>query len=306
MVGNVSRSGRFRQMLAQPSASFLMEAHNGLSARIVEQAGFEGIWASGLSIATSLGLRDCNEASWTQVLDIVEYMADATSIPIVVDGDTGYGNFNNARMLVRKLCQRHVAAVCLEDKIFPKTNSFIGEEQELADVAEFCGKIAACKDSQSDPNFSVIARVEALIAGKGVNEALDRAHAYAEAGADAILIHSKKADPAEILEFADRWHHQRPLVVVPTMYYRTPTEVFEKAGVSLVIWANHNMRAAIVAMRETCRHIATTRSLVGIEEKLPTVKDVFNLMNYDELFEAERRYLPGGEPDDEPAAGPRS
>lgn len=272
-----------------------MEAHNGLSATIVEQEGFEGIWASGLSIATSLGLRDCNEASWTQVLDIVEYMADATTLPIVVDGDTGYGNFNNARMLVRKLCQRQVAAVCLEDKLFPKINSFIGNEQQLADVGEFCGKIAACKDSQSDDNFSVIARIEALIAGKSMSEALDRAHAYAEAGADAVLIHSRKNVPDEILEFARLWNHQRPVVIVPTMYYRTPIETFRNAGISLVIWANHNMRSAIAAMRQTCRHIATTHSLVGIEEHLPSVKDVFSMMNYEELFEAERRYLPGSE-----------
>ena len=232
------------------------------------------------------------------MLDVVEYMADAAHIPVVVDGDTGYGNFNNARMLVRKLCQRHVAGVCLEDKLFPKTNSFIGDDQELADVREFCGKLAACKDSQTDSDFSVIARVEALIAGRGIREALDRAYAYAEAGADAILIHSKKSEPDEILEFARLWKRARPLVVVPTMYYRTPPEVFQDAGIALVIWANHNMRAAIAAMRETCRHIAKTRSLVGIEHRLPTVKDVFSMLNYEELYAAERRYLPQNPADD--------
>ena len=106
-----------------------MEAHNGLSARIVEEAGFRGIWASGLSISAALGVRDNNEASWTQVLEVVEFMSDATDIPILLDGDTGYGNFNNMRRLVRKLEQRGVAAVCIEDKLFPKTNSFIGGGQ---------------------------------------------------------------------------------------------------------------------------------------------------------------------------------
>jgi phosphoenolpyruvate phosphomutase len=292
---DTNRSASFRAMLARPTTSFLMEAHNGLSAIIVQQEGFEGIWASGLSIATSLGLRDCNEASWTQVLDIVEYMADATTVPIVVDGDTGYGNFNNARMLVRKLCQRNIAAVCIEDKQFPKSNSFIGEGQELADLGEFCGKIAACKDSQTNSNFSVIARVEALIAGRGMSEALDRAHAYGEAGADAILIHSKKSEPDEILEFARLWKQERPLVIVPTMYYRTPVESFRDAGISLVIWANHNMRASIAAMRKTCHHIATSQSLVGIEEGLPSVKEVFNMLDYEELYAAEHRYLPAPE-----------
>ncbi|MEK6297312.1 MAG: isocitrate lyase/phosphoenolpyruvate mutase family protein, partial [Paraburkholderia tropica] len=133
-----------------------------------------------------------NEASWTQVVDNLEFMADASDLPILLDGDTGYGNFNNVRRLVRKLEQRGIAGVCIEDKVFPKTNSFIGgEAQPLADIDEFCGKIKAGKDSQTDENFSIVARVEALIAGWGMDEALKRAEAYRLAGADAILIHSK-------------------------------------------------------------------------------------------------------------------
>ena len=140
-----------------------MEAHNGLSARIVEEAGFKGIWASGLALSAQFGVRDSNEASWTQVVDMLEFMADATTIPILLDGDTGYGNFNNLRRLIRKLEQRGVGGVCIEDKIFPKSNSFIdSERQPLADIDEFCGKIRAGKDCQDDPDFCVVARVEAL------------------------------------------------------------------------------------------------------------------------------------------------
>ena len=118
---------------------FLMEAHNGLSARIVREAGFKGIWASGLAISAQFGVRDNNEASWTQVVDMLEFMADASDLPILLDGDTGYGNFNNMRRLVRKLEQRGIAGVCIEDKQFPKTNSFLnGERQPLADIDEFC------------------------------------------------------------------------------------------------------------------------------------------------------------------------
>ena len=136
-------------------------------------------------------MRDSNEASWTQVLEIVEFMAEATTIPIMLDGDTGYGNFNNMRRLVRKLEQRDVAAVCIEDKLFPKANSFIdGSRQQLADIDEFCGKIKAGKDAQTNDDFSIVARVEALIAGWGMDEAIARAEAYHRAGADAILIHS--------------------------------------------------------------------------------------------------------------------
>jgi phosphoenolpyruvate phosphomutase len=286
-----SKAARFRASLLAPELTFLMEAHDGLSAKIVEEAGFPGIWASGLTVSAALGVRDSNEASWTQVLEVLEFMADATSIPILLDGDTGYGNFNNVRRLVRKLCQRGVAAVCLEDKLFPKTNSFIGEHQPLADVDEFCGKIKAGKDSASEPDFSIVARVEALIAGRGLDEALRRAEAYHAAGADAILIHSKRQTADEILAFAAEWGDRAPLVIVPTMYYATPTDAFRKAGISVVIWANHNLRAAIGAMREVSRRIREEESLVGVEGAISSVREVFTLAGNWELEEAERRYL---------------
>ncbi len=287
-----SKTARFRQMLASAELEFIMEAHNGLSARIVEETGFAGIWASGLSISSALGVRDNNEASWTQVLEVLEFMADATTIPILLDGDTGYGNFNNMRRLVSKLCARGVAGVCIEDKLFPKTNSFIGSAQPLADIDEFCGKIKAGKDSQLDDDFQIVARVEALISGWGLDEALRRAEAYREAGADAILMHSKIAVPDEILAFMKEWGDRGPVVIVPTMYYATPADVFREAGVSLIIWANHNMRAAMAAMRDVSREIYETESLVGVEHKIPTVKEVFQLAGNDELAEAEGRYLP--------------
>ncbi|MBN1453554.1 MAG: isocitrate lyase/phosphoenolpyruvate mutase family protein, partial [Anaerolineales bacterium] len=122
----INKTTQFKQLLHSGQVEFLMEAHNGLSAKIVEEAGFKGIWGSGLCISAAMGVRDSNEASWTQVLEILELMSDATTIPILLDADTGYGNFNNVRRLVRKLEQRNVAAMCIEDKLFPKTNSFIG------------------------------------------------------------------------------------------------------------------------------------------------------------------------------------
>lgn len=289
-----SKAARLRALLHAPALTFIMEAHNGLSAKIVEEAGFEGIWASGLSMSAALGVRDNNEASWTQVLEMLEFMADATGIPILVDGDTGYGNFNNVRRLVRKLCQRGIAGVCIEDKLFPKTNSFIGENQPLADVDEFCGRIKAGKDSQSDDDFQLVARVEALIAGWGMEEALRRAEAYHEAGADAVLIHSKKESVDEIAAFCESWGGRAPVVIVPTMYHRTPTQTFREAGVSMVIWANHNMRAAVTAMRAVSRQIRESESLAAVEEEIAPVREVFELTGQAELAQAEARYLPAG------------
>jgi len=291
----MKKTTRFKELLRSSQVEFLMEAHSGLSARIAEEAGFEGLWGSGLSISAAMGLRDNNEASWTQVLEAVEFMADASRVPLLLDADTGYGNFNNVRRLVRKLESRGVAAMCIEDKLFPKTNSFIrGEAQPLAEIEEFAGKIRAAKDTQSDPDFCVVARVEAFIAGWGLAETLKRADAYHRAGADAVLIHSKLHAPDEILAFMREWDRACPVVIVPTMYYDTPTRVFEEAGISVVIWANHLLRASVAAMQQAARRIHAARSIEPLEDEIVPVEEVFRLQDARELDEAERRYLPGG------------
>src|SRR5688572_18931552 len=273
-----------QNMIRGEGLRFLMEAHNGLSAKIAEEAGFEGIWGSGLSISAALGVRDNNEASWTQVLEVLEFMSDATTVPILLDGDTGYGNFNSMRRLVAKLEQRDVAAVCIEDKLFPKTNSFIsGETQPLADPDEFCGKIKAGKDAQRDSDFCIVARVEAFIAGWGLGEALRRANAYADAGADAILIHSAKSVPDEILAFRKAWTRKVPVVIVPTRYYSTPTDIYRDAGFSMVIWANHLLRSAVGAMQRTAARIAADQNLLAIEDEVVSVAEIFRLQGADEL-----------------------
>lgn len=294
----MKKTTRLRAMLEAPKLDFILEAHNGLSARIVEEAGFKGVWASGLAMSASLGIRDNNEASWTQVLDLTEFMCDATSIPILLDADTGFGNFNNVRRLVRKLEQRGVAGMCIEDKLFPKANSFInGELQPLASIQEFAGKIRAAKDTQLDDDFCVVARTEALIVGSTLQDALRRAHAYHEAGADAILIHSKKPTAAEVLAFMDAWDGRCPVVIVPTRFAATPTEVFEKAGFSLVIWANHIMRSCITAMQQTAATIHRERSIVAVEAIVAPLNEVFRLQDADELTIAEMRYLPAADGD---------
>jgi len=280
-------------MLKNKGLSFLMEAHDGISAKIVEEAGFEGIWGSGLCISAAMGVRDNNEATWTQVLEVVEFMSDITNIPILLDGDTGYGDFNTLRRLVKKLEQRDIAGVCIEDKLFPKTNSFINsEQQQLADIEEFSGKIKAAKDAQQDPDFCVVARVEAFVAGWGLSEALKRARAYKEAGADAILIHSKLARPTEVIDFMKEWGDTSPVVAVPTKYYSTPTSVFEEIGIRTVIWGNHLMRSSTRAMQETAKKIYNERSLINVEDQIVSVEEIFRLQGSEELQKAEKLYLP--------------
>ncbi|MDP6024120.1 MAG: phosphoenolpyruvate mutase [Alphaproteobacteria bacterium] len=292
----MKKTTAFRELLGSGDLEFICEAHNGLSAKIVEEAGFKGIWGSGLTISAQYGVRDNNETSWTQVLEVLEFMVDATTVPIMLDGDTGYGSFNNFRRLIRKLEQRGVAAVCIEDKVFPKTNSFIsGDTQPLSDIHEFCGKIQAGKDAQQDDDFCIVARVEAFIAGWGLGEALRRAEAYYGAGADAILIHSALSVPDEVLAFMREWDDRCPVVIVPTKYYATSTEVFEGHGFSLVIWANHLLRSSISAMQKTANRIHKEKNLRSTEDNVASVDEIFRLQGAQELKEAEKLYLPSVE-----------
>jgi len=286
----MTKNARLRAMIASPELSFLMESHNALSAKIAEQAGFAGLWASGLTISASLGLSDRNEASWTQVLDVVEFITDHVEIPVLLDGDTGFGNYHNVIRLVKKLCQKNVSGVCIEDKIFPKMNSFLGEQQQLADISDFCSKIQAARDAQTDDDFVIVARTEALISGLGMAEALRRAERYHAAGADAILIHSKRADAEEVLTFASEWANRSPLVIVPTKYYATPTDVYRRASISTVIWANHSLRSSIIAMQNATRHIFEHQSISRLEPDIATLEELFALTNEVNASQADHRY----------------
>ncbi len=282
----------FKSLLQSPKLEFLMEAHNGLSARIVEETGFSGIWASGLSISASYGVRDCNEASWTQIVETLEFMSECTTIPILMDADTGFGNFNNVIRLVQKLEKIEIAGICIEDKLFPKINSLVkGFNQPLASIGEFCGKINAAKDTQKNKDFCVIARTEAFVTGYKVEEAIKRASAYAEAGADGILVHSKLDNPSEIIEFVKLWQKDTPLIIVPTTYNSTPTKLFRELGISIVIWANHNVRACITAMREISKRIYLDSTTKEIESKIAKLDDIFQLTNMLELKISEEKYL---------------
>ena len=287
-----SRGGPLIDRMRSGSLLALMEVHSGLSARIAENAGFEALWASGLAISSLMGLRDSNEASWSQVLTIVEWITDATDRPVLVDGDTGHGNFNNARRYALKLARCGAAGICLEDKLFPKTNSFRGSHQPLADQTEFCGKISAVKEATDAYPFALVARTEALVSQRSIAEALDRAHAYREAGADAILVHSKKSSGAEVMEFARRWKSDCPIIVVPTTYPEVDLSELQAAGVSAVIWANHSMRASAFAIAKLCNTLKTSGSPISTSHLLTSLPELFELLDYDELDAAEQRFLP--------------
>lgn len=276
-----------RDLLLASDLTVMMEAHSGLSARIAEEQGFSALWASGLSISSALGLRDYNEISYTHLIQIVEQMASATSLPVLVDGDTGYGNANNFRLLVKGLERAGAAGVVVEDKVFPKVNSFINAPQNLCGMREMEEKIAAGLTARRDKDFVVIARTEALIAGKDVEEALERAHCYVDAGVDAIFVHSKRNSGDQIVDFLLKWDNRSPVVIAPTTYTSANPKELENLGVKIYICANHNLRASVSAMRTICQEIKQAGSLDGVGTWLTPLSDLFKLLHYDqedELF----------------------
>lgn len=286
-----------KALLHRGDTAFFLEAHNGISARIVEEAGFKGIWASGLTISAQFGMRDSNEVSWTQVLEVAQFMAAGVSIPVLLDADTGFGNFNNARIVAKRAHQLGLGGMCIEDKCFPKTNSFLNvDRQMLTSVAEMTGKIKAVKDAVPDDDFVLVARTEALIADLSLDTAVERAAAYHDAGADAIFIHSRQSTFKEIRSFLDKWHLRSPVVIAPTTYAGTPSEEFKKSGVNLVLWANHTLRAAIISMEYVAREIAARESVSELSDKLSPLSEIFRLQRCEELERAEDRYLPCASP----------
>jgi len=284
---------KLRELFKRPGIIRVIGTHNPLGAKLAERAGFDAVWSSGLEISAAHGVPDANILTMSEYLGVAQSMAEAIKIPVIADIDTGYGNCNNVIHAVRKFEGAGIQAVCIEDKLFPKVNSFIPGRQELASIPEFVGKLRAAKDTQRTDDFMVIARTEALIAGWGQEEALKRAYSYAEAGADAILIHSKDTSPQPIIEFINAWDFCKPIVVVPTTYPTITASQLEELGVKMVIYANHGLRASISALEETFAEILRTDSTITIESEIAPLSLVFDLQGMAEFKKAEKAYLHG-------------
>jgi phosphoenolpyruvate phosphomutase len=282
------KAALFRRLLVGHRLIRLAGAHNGVSARLVERSGFDAIWASGLEISTSYGVPDAGILTMSELLDAARTMNETVELPIIADCDTGFGDTRNVEHMVHRYEAAGVAGACIEDKQFPKLNSFVEGDQELAPIRLFQEKIRAAKEAQSAPDFLVIARTESFIAGRDLDEALTRAHAYADAGADALLIHSKQREPDEVFDFARAWKNRLPLVAVPTTYFRTRTRDFEQVGIKAVIYANHAMRAAVKAMTETLAAIHMTGSTESIENQIAPVSELFDLQGMNRVIDRGR------------------
>jgi phosphoenolpyruvate phosphomutase len=260
--------------------------HNPLSALLAEEAGFEALWLSGFGHSAQAGVRDADELTWVDLADSVERITDVSALPLLVDGDAGFGDFNTARRAAYRIAQRGAAGLCIEDKPFPKTNSFCGTHR-LEERSRFVSKIKAIKDRLSAHDFVLVARTETLIVGGSMEEALDRAESYVDAGADAVLIHSKSSSNAEVLEFQRRFSAAVPLLVVPTTY---PLSLTEGQRFSGVIWANQLLRASVKAMREAARQLIAGEAHGELSTHMASMEDIFKLQKMGELFEARARF----------------
>ncbi len=268
-------------------------ARDALDAKLVENAGFDFVWSSSLGVSASYAIPDASLISMKQYIEAARSMAEVIDIPIIIDADTGYGNANNVMYAVRQFEAAGLAAMSMEDKKFPKDNSLLaGGRQELARIEEFCGKIKAAKDTQKSEDFIVIARVEALIAGWGQQEAIKRATAYVEAGADSILIHSKSTSPDEVVEFVKAWDGKAPITLVPTMYPDLTEEKIKELGkVKIVIYANHTFRAAVKAAEEILQEIKRAKGIHTINDMMVPVARLFELQGVPQMKENEKKYL---------------
>lgn len=284
---------RLRDIISTGGMARVMAAHDPLSAMLVEEAGFDGIWASGFELSAAMGLADVSLVSMTEHLDNMRRMASRTHLPIVADIDTGYGNAINVLYTVEQFEAAGAAAVVIEDKMFPKVTSLIaGGRQDLVSIAEHQGKIEAAVSARKDPDFMIIARVEALIAGRGEEEALARAHAYEKAGADMILIHSKQKNPDEIESFINAWTGSVPIVIVPTAYPQM-TEARAKAlgKIGILIYGNHAIRAAVTGMQNVFSQIIKDGGIETVNDTIVPVTEIFRLQRMEEVKENESRYL---------------
>jgi len=288
----MSRGAQLRRLLQGDAPLILAGAHDGLSARIAERAGFAGLWAGGFGICASRCLPDVGVISMHEHLTASAAIHAATGVPVVADVDDGFGDAVNVVRTVREYEAAGIAGVCIEDNQHPKRNSlYAGFDRRLVDREAFARKISAAVATRRDPDFVIVARTEALVAGLGQAEAMARAHAYADAGADVVLVHSTARTSAEILEFGRSWTRDVPLAAVPSMYPEVTADELFAAGYRMIVFANHGLRAAVAAMERTYRALADARTLAAVEGAISPLRDVFALVGYEEVTRLSARYV---------------
>ena len=274
----MSRSDILRNELESKSILKVGGAFDAMSAKLVENSGFDAIWAGSFGISATHALPDASILTMTEFLNVASNMEDACDIPIIADCDTGFGGPSNVSHMVKKYEKAGIAAICIEDKTFPKQNSFLeNTKQELLPEKDFVAKIIAAKEAKENSNFMIIGRTEALISGLGMKEAIKRANAYEKAGADAILIHSKQDSPEEIFEFSESWGGTLPLVVVPTSFPTVKLDELISHKIKMVIYANQTLRATHAIISKVLEQLKNSASINDLSIDMTSMQEIFQL-----------------------------
>ena len=285
----MSKNAQLRKKLESNSIVKVGGAFDAMSAKLVENAGFDAVWAGSFAISATHALPDASILTMTEFFGVASNMSDACSIPIIADCDTGYGGPSNVSYLVKKYENAGISSICIEDKIFPKQNSLLkGGNNELLSEKEFVAKILAANEAKKDKDFLIIARVEALISGMGMNEAIKRADAYEKAGADAILIHSKQKEPDEIFEFADTWKGNLPIVAIPTTYDNVRISDLHNHKIKMAIYANQTLRTSHAAMLRLLKEMKDAERMSDVKEPMSTMNEIFELQEMYDIKNKEK------------------
>lgn len=285
------RLGSLRRLLAAKPLITFLDVHHALSGLIIEHTEvlvngknrqFDGMWGSSLTDSTAKGKPDIEAVDVTSRMSTLSEIIEVTTKPIIYDADTG-GQIEHFKFTVKTLERLGVSAAIIEDKTGLKKNSLFGNDvpQTQDTIENFCDKISSAKSVQVTQDFMVIARIESLILEAGMDDAIKRAEAYINAGADGIMIHSRQKDPAEILEFCRRYgefENRKPLVVVPSSYNTITEDELEKAGVNIVIYANQLLRSAYPAMQETARSILRHSRSAECDQQMMPIKEILELI----------------------------
>ena len=284
-----------RDALEGPAPVVAVGAHDAMTAQLVEQHGFDAVWVSGFGVATmTYAIPDLNLVTMAEALDAARRIDGATGLPVVADCDNGFGGLSNLVRTSREYERAGIAAICVEDNTFPKRNSlFQGEsERDLIPLQEQARRIRAAKNAQQTEEFLFIARIEALIAGLGVDDAVERADAYVDAGADAILIHSRDKTLTEIEAFLERWHGRdsTPLVAVPTLFPDFTVQELGAKGFRMIIFANQTMRAAVQATEATLGTLRDEGRAAAVDPGIAPVDHIFELVRTEEAIRLEESF----------------
>ena len=290
-ISSYSRQQMLKHLIKSKKTLRILEVHNPISALIVEKTRankkgkiieYDGFWSSSLTDSASKGMPDIEAVDTSSRLNSINEIFDVTYKPMIYDGDTG-GKPEHFEFTVRALERAGVSAVIIEDKKGLKKNSLFGNKvkQTQDSISEFCNKIKTGKRSQRSKDFMIIARVESLILDKGINDAYKRSLAYIKAGADGIMIHSRRKDPSEIFEFIKKFREvekEKVLVVVPTSFNKVKYEKFKSMGVNIVIYANHMLRSAYPSMVNVAKDILNNGRSLEAEKNCLSIKEILELI----------------------------